>query len=331
VSIPEKSAETPPIDAPGVADAEALLRSARRPLVLGIGGGGDVVGALATAEHARLYDGADPILGGVSWERRPIDPVPGPRAVDEIEDAEELAPGILLAGPGTRVRGREVFFAESRMAQFLGERTLLIDIHGGPAAVADVLGAAIRLLRRDLVVFVDVGGDVVARGDEPGLRSPLCDAVMLAAASRLCSDGHAALVGIFGIGCDAELTPSEVLARVAEVAAAGGLAGARGLTGPVAERLEGAIGLVPTEASAQAVRAFRGASGIASIRGGARALELSTLAAVTFYLDVGATMRAAGRLARAVDGARSLEESNEALGRLGIRTELDLEREADSR
>ena len=62
-------------------DAEALLGSARRPLVLGIGGGGDVVGALATAEASRLYAGADPVVGGVAWERRPIDPVPGPRAV----------------------------------------------------------------------------------------------------------------------------------------------------------------------------------------------------------------------------------------------------------
>jgi hypothetical protein len=49
---------------------------------------------------------------------------------------------------------------------------------------------------------------------------------------------------------------------------------------------------------------------------------------VTFYLGVEATMRAAGRLARAVDGASSLEEANSALGRLGVRTELDLERDA---
>ena len=76
-----------------VADAEAVLRGARRPLVIGMGGGGDVVGALATAELARIYDGADPLVGGLSWERRPIDPRPGPRRVDEIEGGELLAPG----------------------------------------------------------------------------------------------------------------------------------------------------------------------------------------------------------------------------------------------
>src|SRR2546423_13106453 len=118
-------------------DAEILLRRARRPLVLGMGGGGDVVGALATAEFARIYDGEEPILGGLTWERNAIDPVPGPRRAQEIEGAMELAPGVLLAGPLTRVRDREVYFAESRMAEFLGERTVLIDIHDGPAAVAE--------------------------------------------------------------------------------------------------------------------------------------------------------------------------------------------------
>ena len=48
-------------------DAELLLRGCRRPLVIGMGGGGDVVGALATAEAARVYDGAEPVLGGMTW------------------------------------------------------------------------------------------------------------------------------------------------------------------------------------------------------------------------------------------------------------------------
>src|SRR5437588_2148983 len=180
-----------------VLDAESVLRNARRPLVIGMGGGGDVVGALATAERMRRYDGAEPVLGGLAWERRPIDPMPGPRRPDEIADATELAGGVLRAGPHTRVRDREVYFAESRMAQFLGEPTLLIDIGVGPAAVAAGLSEAASELGCDLVVFIDVGGDVLAQGDEPGLRSPLCDAVMLAAAGRLGRLGTPVLAGVF--------------------------------------------------------------------------------------------------------------------------------------
>jgi hypothetical protein len=309
-------------------DAEQLLRHAERPLVIGMGGGGDIVGALATAEFARLYNHASPVLGGLAWERRPIDPEPGPRRPEEIEGAESLAPGVLIAHAGTRVRDREVWFAESRMAQLLGEPTVLVDIHPGPATIAAGLAQAARHFGNDLIVFVDVGGDVLAQGDEPGLRSPLCDAIMLAAAARLDADGPPGLVGLFGSGCDAELTTGEVLERVAAVAAAGGLGGARGLTDPVARRLEEAIELVPTEASAQAVRAFRGHSGPTTIRGGARTFELTMIAAVTFYLDIEVTVRECGRLARAVADSETLDEANEALHSLGVRTELDLEREA---
>jgi hypothetical protein len=310
------------------ADAEAILRAARRPLVIGMGGGGDVVGALATAEAMRLYDDAEPLVGGLTWERRPIDPVPGPRRTSEIAGGWELSPGILLAGPHTRIRDRDVYFGEARMAAFLGRPTVLIDIEGGAAAVADGLRRAAAALRRDLILFVDVGGDVLAQGDEPGLRSPLCDALMLAAAQMLAADGRPVLLGIFGIGCDSELTAGEVLERISWVAAAGGLSGARGLTEPVVQRLEESLQFVPTEASAQAVRAYRGVSGTVSIRGGTRSFELTSLAAQTVFLDVAATIAAAGRLARALAAAPSLEQANDALHALGVRTELDLERDA---
>jgi hypothetical protein len=221
-----------------------------------------------------------------------------------------------------------VHFGEARMAAFLGRPTVLVDVHGGAAAVADGLRRAAMALRRDLVVFVDVGGDVLAQGDEPGLRSPLCDALMLAAAGMLDAAGHPVLLGIFGTGCDSELTTAEVLERISWVAAAGGLCGARGLTEPVARRLEESLQYVPTEASAQAIRAFRGGAGTATIRGGRRTFELTSLAAQTWFLQVDATIAAVGRLARALADAPGLEEANRALNALGVRTELDLERDA---
>jgi hypothetical protein len=311
-------------------DAEAVLRAARRPLVIGMGGGGDVVGALASAELLRIYDGADPLVGGLTWERRPIDPVPGPRRVDEIEGAELISPGVMLAGPRTRARGREMYFGESRMAAFLDRPTVLLAIDHGPAGIATGLRRAMTKLDRDLLVFVDVGGDVLANGSEPGLRSPLSDAIMLAAGQQLTAAGTPTLLGVFGIGCDAELTTEEVLDRLADVAAAGGWGGARGLTDAVATRLEQAVELVPTEASAQAVRAFRGAHGEVAIRGGTRGFELTPVAAMTFYLDLVVTYETVGLLAQAVSEAGSLDEANEALGRIGVRTELDLEREAEA-
>ena len=306
-------------------DADSLLAASGRPLVLGIGGGGDVVGALATAEAARLA-GAQPVVGGVTWERRPIDPLPGPRTVAEIEGGRPLAPSVLAATAGTRIRSSGIAFGESRMAGYLGEETVLVDPNPGPAALADGIAEAATALGADLVVFVDVGGDAIAHGNEPGLGSPLCDALLLAAACRMAESGVPVLGGLFGAGCDGELTPREVDARLAEIGGAGGLAGARGLTEPVAARLEGAIEHVPTEASALAVRAFRGETGPTPIRGGRRTVELTTAAALTVYFDVEAAVASAARLPGLVDAATSLEEANAALNAAGISTELDFER-----
>jgi len=314
--------------AAAVTDADSLLSQSRRPLVLGIGGGGDVVGALATAEASRA-EGGLPVLGGVTWERRPIDPAPGPRAETEIEGARRLAPGVLAATGSTRVRESGVVFAESRMAGLLGEETVLVDATLGPAALADGIAAAAAKLGSDLIVFVDVGGDALAHGDEAGLASPLCDSLMLAAAARLAAAERVHVLGaIFGVGCDGELTVAEVLERLAEVAGAGGFAGARGLTPPVAARLRQAVEAIPTEASAQALRCFHGAIGEATIRQGRRTVELSPVGALTFYFDIPAALASAARLAAAVMNARELDHANEILHGAGVRTELDYERDA---
>jgi hypothetical protein len=300
----------------------AALGSAGRVLAVGIGGGGDVVGALVVRELAGLV-GTPAVVGGLTWERRPIDPLPGPRRIDELRDARRLNDAAALAGPDTSGPG-EFLFAESHVARHLGEPTLLLDPTGGPAAVAAGLAGAARELGCDVVVLVDVGGDVLGHGDEPGLASPLADALLLAAARHLPSDLRV-LLGVFGAGCDGELTLDEVGKRVAEVAARGGWLGAMALDPEQATVVEAAVAEVPTEASAMAVRAARGATGTTTIRQGRRTVELSPMAALTFYLDPLIAMDTAARLADAVVDAPSLEKANAILRRLGVRSELDYE------
>jgi len=294
-------------------------------LVVGIGGGGDVVGALAAAQAARAL-GTDAIVGGITWERRPVDPLPGPRRLDEITGAQPLHEAVALAGADTIGPGG-FRFCEADMAAFLGEPVVLVDPNPGPAAIAAGLDAAAAQLECDLVVLLDVGGDVLAHGHEPGLASPLADAILLAAAPQMATP----TIGIiFGIGCDGELTPTEVLERLEEVRAAGGDLGDLPLPAAALNVVEGALAHVTTEASAMAVRCARGETGTVPIRGGRRSVPLTADGGRLVCFDPLIAIGSAARLAAAVADAPSLEGAQAILTGLGVRTELDYEREAAS-
>jgi hypothetical protein len=290
--------------------------------VLGIGGGGDVVGALAIARRCEEL-GTPFVLGGVAWERMPIDPHPGPRPVDQIRDGDPLGKRAILAGAATSTP-EGVRFSESHVSEHLGSPTVLIDVTEGAAGAAEGIGAAAGLLGCDLVVYADVGGDAIATGLEPGLASPLCDAIMLAAGLHLGTrlDG---VLAVIGAGCDGELTIDEVMARIAALAAAGAWVGSSSVTGSQADELERAAAGSGTEASMQVVRCARGELGEAEIRGGRRRVALGPAGALAFYFDL-ELAAAELPLAAVVRDAQSLEAAREALNELGVSTELDYER-----
>jgi hypothetical protein len=211
------------------------------------------------------------------------------------------------------------------MASHLGRPVLLLDITGGPQALATGLGEAATELECDAIVLLDVGGDVLAHGDEPGLASPLCDAIVLASGLFLARSTEV-IGAVYGPGCDGELTPDEVLRRITELQSADALLGAWGITPRACDLVESAAEVVPTEASLNAVRCARGERGEVPIRGGRRTVELTPLGALTFFFDPAAAAKSAVPLATAVAPAAGLEEAHAALVALGVETELDLER-----
>ena len=77
---------------------ENLIQTSSRALVIGVGGGGDVVGALAAARFLE-FCGLEFVLGGLSWERSVYDPIPGPRILSEVENVRVLHPSCLDGKP----------------------------------------------------------------------------------------------------------------------------------------------------------------------------------------------------------------------------------------
>jgi hypothetical protein len=290
--------------------------------VLGAGGGGDVVGALAVARLCEKL-GTPYVLGGVAWERFSVDPVPGPRSAAEITGGEAIGAHAILAGAGTATRDG-VAFSESLMAGHLGADILLVDVTAGSRGVAEAIDAACAQLSCDLAVIADVGGDIIASGEEPGLASPLCDAVMLAGAMEASTP---AVLGVTGAGCDGELTPAEVLERVAAAAREGAWTGTWSPPPAIVDEVEAAAAANTTEASMQLVRCARGETGPTPIRGGRRTVELTPVGALAFFFKVNDRTPRFAPLAGHVLGTTTIERARAALEARGVRTELDYERD----
>jgi hypothetical protein len=266
-------------------------------------------------------------LGGLSWERNVYDPIPGPRKLSETKNTTPIHEFAWLANAQSQT-STGVPFAEAKMAEVIGQEVLLVDINGGVSGVVAALEATMRALETDLLIGLDVGGDSLAQGSEAGLRSPLADSIMLAAMAELSERGHRTIWGVFGFGSDGELTVDEIEEALSLLGAADGLLGAWSLTPKIAAELESVIRTVPTEASAIPVQCFRGAWGHRGIRRGERQVKLTPLTGLTFFLSTAKLYNTLSKPAQAVRRSESLDAANEALHAIGIRTELDYERES---
>ena len=185
---------------------------------------------------------------------------------------------------------------------------MLVDPNPGPAARRRRAGRRRRSgWAATRIALVDVGGDVLAHGDEPGLASPLADAVLLAAARHLRGSGLRVVAGVFGAGCDGELTPAEVLDAHRRGRGARRLA--RRARARRRERSSGSRRRSPRCRPRRArwrCAARAAHTGRTTIRRGRRTVELSPVGALTFYLDPLIAMDTAARLADAVVDAPSL-------------------------
>ncbi|MFW6153321.1 MAG: DUF1152 domain-containing protein, partial [Halobacteriota archaeon] len=110
---------------------------ADRALVFGIGGGGDVVGAIPSARLLQQF-GLEVVLGGVAWQPVPRDVRPGPRSLDELTDVDVLGSHVGVAS-GTTETVDGVAMAEGDVAALVDEPVLVLDITDGPHALVDSL------------------------------------------------------------------------------------------------------------------------------------------------------------------------------------------------
>ena len=303
---------------------EEILKQNKKAMLIGIGGGGDIVGTLPTAGLLELFD-IECVLAGLPWERSVIDPVPGPRQFSEVVNSEKINEGVWTCNKDTATN-TGVLFAESGISKVFDNETLLIDATIGAEKISGYLIDAAEKLGIDLIIGIDVGGDAIAVGDEKGILSPLADSTMIAALYKI-RNNIDTFLGMFGFGSDGELTLEELEASLALLAQNKGILGSWGITQKTLELMNRVIEVVPTEASRSPVRYAEGNFKATTIRSGTVNVDLNYSSTSTIYIDVEVMYEKVSSLSRAVADSDNIMESKKILNDMGIRTEFDIEEE----
>lgn len=316
---------------------DEMLLSASGVLIIGMGGGGDIIQGIPVANWVRLLGPKRAYLAGVACQWWPFD-VPSPYTmmlaptvypVGELVPAQEVVPGVVRVGPESAYRGRRP--AEAAVAEALGEPTLVFDLLGGGRGLRRSLEAAVEHLGVDLVVGVDAGSDSLYSGEEEVRppRTPLTDFLVLSALAEL---RMPVAYGLAGYGCDGELALPDLHRNVARVMRAGGYLGAHGLGPGDVEAMERACRAFPDPVEGWPARAARGELGLRVMKlmdPWGTIVELTPFMAVTMFFDPRVVVSAVTRVAAEVADTASLAEAEEVLLRRGLIPETRLPRAVD--
>ncbi|WP_327721284.1 DUF1152 domain-containing protein [Streptomyces sp. NBC_00490] len=206
------------------------LRTARRVLVAGAGGGFDIYAGLPLALALRAA-GKEVHLANLSFSD-----------LYGLDTDVWLDMDVAAVRPDTAARGD--YFPERSLAQWLDHQGLPATVYAFPRTGVQPLRAAYRTLLDhlgpvDAIVLVDGGTDILLRGDEHGLGTPEEDMASLAAVAGL-ADIPERLVACLGFGVDAYhgVNHSLVLENLAALDREGGYLGAFSLP---RESREGAL------------------------------------------------------------------------------------------
>lgn len=225
-------------------------------LIVAVGGGGDAITSAALPGILRLA--GRPVVMTYSWDRLMIDPVPGPRSAAEFTGLRTIGGGAFEVGAETT----PVSPAGSslpRLAAELPARLVLLDPTAGAVGMAEQIRATAEQFRLDSLVLVDVGGDVLTDGDDPGLRSPLADQLALAACAR---SGLPGRLLIAGLGLDGEVPHDVLVTRLADLHAESLPA----LAAPQVDAIRHVFDWHPSEASGLLAAAASGRRGSVEVR-----------------------------------------------------------------
>jgi len=260
-----------------------------------------------------------------AWDRLLIDPLPGPRSPEDFDNLSLVGAHNfeVLAETTPRPPAGSTL---PRLARVLQARLLLLDPYGGATGMAEQLAELVKLSGAERIGVVDVGGDVLGQPDDRGLRSPLADALALAAVASV---GVPADLYVAGLGLDGEVPEEVVRSRLVELGARCEFSlGSDVLSDEWLDLLT----WHPSEATALWVAAGLGLRGIVEIRDAGTPVTLTDDARDVWMVNVSEAIEA-NPIARDILDAEtaSLTEVESVVVRSTGRSELEYEREKAAR
>ncbi|MFK4110600.1 DUF1152 domain-containing protein [Streptomyces sp. NPDC002176] len=281
-------------------------------LIVAAGGGGDAIAAAMLS--SALYGDEDPaVIFTYAWDRLLIDPLPGPRGAGDFTGLSRLTPSVWAVTAETKPippAGSTL----PRLAAELPHTFALLDPYKGAVGITRQLQELIDHLHPESIDLLDVGGDILARGDEPTLRSPLADALTLAAASQVSATIR---LLVAGPGLDGELSADELCPVLGPVVHA--------LTVSDTEPITPVLEWHPSEATAMLTATARGIRGTCKIRDASLPVPLTDDGPRVHEVDLGEAM-IRNTLARAITGTRTLHAADAHSRRVCGFSEIDYER-----
>ena len=288
----------------------------KKALTFGIGGGGDIVSTIPVANFLGHF-GFETLHGSVVWDRIVVDPKPGPRPLEELVGIERINETVGIANENTKTADG-VIPNIAKAAKHFG-KVVALDLTKNVGKLAEGIRDFAEKEGISLIVGVDAGGDAISVGFESGVRSPLADAICVAALKKV-----GGIVAVTGFGSDGELRVEELLLNISDIIKKGGFLGCSSMSRRDYELMRNAVRDVTTEASMIPLMAFEGEMGLKKLRKGRSAL-VTPLSTLIFYFRAEAVFEI-NHAAKIVERAETFEEANSLLHAEGILTEYDFER-----
>ena len=258
-------------------------------------------------------DASPAVVLTYAWDRLQVDPVPGPRGPANFTGLRPLTRSVRTV-PADASPIAPAGSTLPRLAAELPQTIALTDPHHGAEGIIRQLEELVQHLEPDTVDLLDVGGDILARGDEPTLRSPLADALTLAACCEL---NYPVRLLIAGPGLDGELPADALRDRLGPAA----LTFTAEHTRPVSSVLE----WHPSEATAMLAATARGARGLCDVRDAGPPVPLTDEGPVVYEADLDEALHR-NQLARAILATENLHEVEQYSREICGFSEIDDER-----